>query len=193
MRIYLLGMVFALLAFAPASKKTGKVKGNDSFLKKNVTVFIEMDYSKTSLDGLDSEEEFIEYKRSKKKDKKDADKWEADWKKDTEGILEYYQEYLDKKCKKYPATFNIDDPDSDYKMVVQPIHIQTGTPVKKSSIETKLIFYKMDTNEEVATIYVAESDGVQMGPMSPTTGMRVRYSFGTSAALFAKYYKGLMK
>lgn len=193
MRILLLGMVFALVAFAPASKKTGKIKGNDSFLKKGVSVFIEMDYSKTSLDGLDSEDEFIKYKRGKEKNTKEADKWEAAWKKDTESLLEYYQEYINKKCKKYPASFNIDNPKSEYKMVVQPIHIQTGTPIKGSSVETKLIFYKMDSNEEVAQVYIAESDGVQMGPMSPTTGMRVKIAFANSAAMFAKYYKGLMK
>jgi hypothetical protein len=193
MKFYLLGIALVLFAFAPPSNKARKVRGNDTFLKKKVTIFIEFDFSKTSLDGLDSEEEFIEYKRKKEKNKKEADKWEAAWNKDTEGFLEYYQVFLSKKCKKYPASFNIDDPDSDYKMVVQPIHIQTGTAVKKSSVETKIFFFDTKTNERVAELYMPKSDGAQMGPLSPTTGMRVKMSLGSSASIFAKYYKGLLK
>lgn len=193
MKFYLLGIALILFAFAPASNKARKVRGNDSFLKKKVTVFVEFDFSKTSLDGLDSEEEFVAYKRKKEKNTKEADKWEAAWDKDKAGFVEYYLEFLSKKCKKFPASFNIDDPDSDYKMVVQPIHIETGTPVKKSSVETKIFFFDTKSNEQVAEHYMPKSQGTQMGPMSPTTGMRVKVALAGSASIFAKYYKGVVK
>ena len=115
------------------------------------------------------------------------------WNKDKDGFIESYNEYIGKYCKKMPSTFNIDDPDSDYKMVVQPIHIETGNPMKYSSVETKLIFTETSTGEEKAVIYVVQSRGAQMGPMTPTSGMRVQAALGGSASLFAKYYKKLMK
>ena len=135
----------------------------------------------------------MDYKRSKEKKKSEADKWERDWNKDKENFLEFFEEYLSKQCKKYPASFNIDDPDSDYRMVVEPVHIETGNPVKYSSVETKIYWYDVKTGEEVAEHYIPASKGAQMGPMSPTTGYRVQIALAGTAKMFAKYYKGLIK
>ena len=59
-------ITLSFLAFTPG-KKTSLVSGDDSFLKESVTIFVEFDLSKTSIDGLDSEEEFVEYKKGKEK------------------------------------------------------------------------------------------------------------------------------
>lgn len=185
----------ALLAFSPGKKK-GLINGNDDFLKKPVTIYVELDISKSSIDGLDTEAGFIEYKMKKKsKSKKPgaAKKWEAGWKKDKAAFAENYVATLQRKLKKLPATFNLDDPSSDYKMVIEPMHIQTGTPIKYSSFETKLKFYKSGSDEEVAVHYYPGVRGLQMGPMSPTSGMRVSYSMLQSATMFIKNYKKKMK
>lgn len=186
----------ALLSFSPG-KKTGIISGKDDFLKKPVTIYVELDISKSSIDGLDTEAGFIEYHVNKKnkKSKKPgaAKKWEAGWKKDKAGFAESYVAYLQRKLKKLPATFNLDDPSSDYKMLVEPMHIQTGTAIKYSSFETKIKFYKTGSDEEIAVHYYPGVRGVQQGPMTPTTGMRVTYSIGQSAAMFIKYYKKKMK
>jgi len=186
-------MIFSLLAFAPGGKKTGLISGKDAFLKKSVTIFVEFDISKSSIDGLDTEEGFIQYHKEKKKNPEDAKKWEDGWKKDKASFGEFYVEYLRKKLKKAPATFNLDDPKSDYKMIVEPMHIETGTPIKYSSFETKLKFIETASGEEVAVIYIPGVRGQQQGPMSPTTGMRVKYSIMLSANMFIGYYKKKLK
>ncbi|MCT4622213.1 MAG: hypothetical protein N4A46_01225 [Schleiferiaceae bacterium] len=186
-------LALSLISFAPAKKSPKVMSGDSSFLKKSSTVYVEFDISEASIDGLDSEADFIEYKRKKEKSRSEADKWEKAWNKDKEDFGEYYGEVLRKATKKYPASFNIDDPESDYKMVVQPIHIETGTPIKYSSIETKLIFTEIASGEEVAVIYIPASRGLQMGPMSPTTGYRVKAAAAGSAKMIAKFYKKLLK
>lgn len=181
-----------LIAFAPG-KKTNLLSGNDSFLKKAVSIHVVFDMSKSSVDGLDSEEGYIEFNKKKKKNAADAKKWEDGWKKNKNDFGEVYTEYIGKKLKKTSLTFNMDDPESDYKLIVEPMHIETGSPVKYSSVETKLIFIETATGEEKAVIYVPPSRGVQMGPMSPTSGMRVQIALVQSAAMFAKYCKAKLK
>lgn len=173
-----------------AQKHAKFVKGNIDFLREPATILVEFDMSKTSLDGLDSEEEFIEYKLNKVKEKgKDPVKWEKGWKKDKISFANYFMMGLNKKFKKSGLVFNDDDPDSKYKMVYKPSHIETGTPVKKSSIKGKLHFYDMESGDEIAVLYLPVAYGEQMGPMTPTVGIRLNSCLYYSATILAKFYK----
>jgi len=175
---------FCLTAFA--QKKAKFMKGNIDFLRKPTTILVEFDMSKTSLDGLDSEEEFIDYKTKKAKD---PAKWKKGWKKDKINFANTYMMGLNRKFKKTGLVFNDDDPDSKYKMVYRPVHIETGNPMKKSSIKGKLHFYDMETGEEIAILYMPPAYGEQMGPSTPTVGIRLNACLYYSATALAKFYK----
>lgn len=162
------------------------MKGDAAFLKESNSIYVEFDMSTTTLDGLESEEEFVAYKKKKAKD---PEKWEQGWEKDKKNFGNYYIEALKRKCKKLPCSFNDDDPESDYKVVVKPVHLETGNPIKKSSVEVKMHFYKNGEETEAAVIHIPKTYGVQQGPMSATVGQRMVITFNNSALVFAKFYK----
>tara|TARA_B100000508_G_C11465730_1_gene282276 strand:+ start:4599 stop:5168 length:570 start_codon:yes stop_codon:yes gene_type:complete len=181
-----------LFSFAPG-EKTRKLSGNTNFLKEKVSIFVEFDYSKTSVDGLDSEVDYIEYKMKNEESQEEADKWKNAWENDKKSFVEYFGNTISGKTKKYPATFNIDNLEADYKLIVQPVHIGTGTPVKSSSFECKFIFINSKTKEEEAVIYCPKTSGSQAGPMSSSMAGRVNLAMLYTINNFSKYYKGLMK
>ena len=142
---------------------------------------------------MDSEEAYIKYTKGKKKTPADAEKFERGWNKDKNTFVVGYQGKLSKMLKKTELDFNLDNPKSDYKMVIEVQHIDTGTPVKKSSATVKIQVYDLKTDEKVAEIFVPKAAGVQLGPMTPTVGMRVNYAFAVSASILGKYIKKQLK
>lgn len=184
-------LAFAILGLAfTAGSKLKVLEGDQNILKESKSVYVELDFSNAKLDALDSEEAFVEYKKGKSKD---PEQWEKDWKKDKNNFISYYTESMERACKKYPFTFNNDNPDSDYKLVVEMMDVQTGNPVKKSSVESKLHFYANGSEEKALSIYLPKSYGVQMSAMTPTVGMRVNVAMATSIRYFKSFYKKAMK
>ena len=124
-----------------------------------------------------------EYYKGKEKD---PEKWENGWKKDKAGFANTYVEMLSKDLKKTSLKISSDDPDSKYKMIVRPMKLKTGTPVRYSSIEMKIHVIDMATNEEVAVLHVPEVRGVQWGMTTPT-GYDVNVAIRYSAKVFSKF------
>jgi hypothetical protein len=182
-------LLIGTLSFA--GERVTFIKGDASIFSGNNSFLVEMDLTNTSIDALDTEAAFIEYKKSKKE--KGADTWEQDWNNDKKNFLTSYVEQLARATKKTSLKFSQDDPSSKYKMVLRPNHIETGNPMKYSSVEMKAHIYDMATNEEVAIIHVVPSRGAQMGPMTPTVGMRVNYAMMGSAQMMAAYIKKSLK
>lgn len=184
-----LGAVAIGFAFTLGAK-TKVLSGSTDVLKENKSVYVEFKMDNSSIDALDSESAFVAYKTSKHKDPK---QWEKDWTKDKAEFSNYYTEALGKVMKKMPLSFNNDNPNSDYKMVVDLMHMETGNPMKYSSVECKLIFTETTTNKEVLQLYMPRSRGAQMGPSTPTVGMRIKIALYGSAKIFQGFYKKEIK
>jgi hypothetical protein len=180
-------LLFCLLVSSSLmAAKVTFIKGDASIFKGKKSFLIEFDWSQASFDGLESEAEYIKFTRNKKKEK--ADEWEKDWQNDKKNLVPYYQEFLSSRLKNLEASFNVDDPDSDYKMVIRPSHVDTGSPVKYSSIEMRIHVLDKE-GKEVAIIAVPMVRGAQMGPMTPTIGMRLKMALANSGNLLAKFLK----
>ncbi len=187
MRSLIFTVLAALIGTAAfAGKPVTFIKGNKSIFKGDASFLLEWDMAASAVDGLDTEEGFIEYYTKKEKD---PEKWLNGWKKDKAGFLNTYVEMLARDFKKTRLKFSSDDPDSKYKMIVRPMKIVTGTPVRYSGIELKLHVIDMATQEEVAVIHVPQVRGVQWGPMTPTAGLTVNMAVATSARFFSKFIK----
>ncbi len=169
------------------------IKGTTSVFKGKKSYLVKFDYSKMSVDGLETEAEYIEYKMKKKKTKEKADKWKMSWKNDQKNNVNAYVKMLARESKKTNLVFTTDDPNSDYEMLVVPSRIETGTGIKKSSVELNLFLKNIKTGKVIAKVHVPKIHGVQQGPTAPTTGMRVQVALMQSAAYFGKYLKKLNK
>lgn len=162
------------------------IKGNKSIFKGDNSFLVEMDLSATAIDGLDTEEGFIEYNKGKAKD---PEKWENGWKKDKAAFLTRYVETMSKDLKKTKLKVSSDDPDSKYKMILKPNKIKTGTPVRYSSVEMKISVVDMATQEEVAVLHVVEVKGVKWEFTTPTMGITVSMALMNSARVLDKFIK----
>ena len=169
-----------------AGKPVTFIKGDKSIFKGDASFLVEWDMSLSSIDALDTEEAFVEYYKGKEKD---PEKWENGWKKDKAGFANTYVEMLSKDLKKTKLKISSDDPDSKYKMIVRPMKVKTGTPVRYSSIEMKIHIIDMATDEEVAVLHVPEVRGVQWGMTTPTMGMTVNVAIMYSSKFFSKFIK----
>ncbi|MBP6390803.1 MAG: hypothetical protein KA175_10645 [Flavobacteriales bacterium] len=167
-----------------AGKPITFIKGDKSIFKGDASFLVEWDMSLSSIDALDTEEAFIDYYKGKEKD---PEKWENGWKKDKAGFLNAYVESLARDLKKTKLKVSSDDPESKYKMIVRPMKMKTGTPMRYSAIEMKLHVIDMASQEEVAIIHVPEVMGVKWSMMTPTLGMTVNYAVVYSARYMAKF------
>lgn len=186
----------ALLTSFTTGESITLLSGDLSFLKQPKSIYVEFDYSKTSIDGLSSEEGFIDYRIKKEKEDKNGKSEEDvrnDWNKDKKYFSNTFIEQTKKVLKDYPAAFNNDNPKSDYKLVITPMHIDTGNPVLKSSVKYKMIYIDVATGKEVAVVNIPKTYGVAMGMMTPTVGMRVTAAFYYTLNNFDKFLKKSFK
>ncbi len=185
--LLILCFMFSTVVFAGEGVQF--IKGDASIFKGKKSFLMEFDWSQTSVDGLESEEEYIKYAKSKK-DK--PEEFEASWEKDKKNLLINYQEFLASKMKKSELNFNVDDPDSEYKMIIRPTHVDTGSPIKYSSFMAKI--YILDkAGKEVAIIGVPRVRGAQLSYMTPTVPIRIRIAMTSSANMFLKFIKKNLK
>ncbi len=168
------------------------LSGNLDFLKQPKSIYVEFDYTKMSIDALSTEEGFIQYRIKKEKEDKDG-KSEADvrndWEKDKKYFSNTYIEQVKKVLKDYPAAFNNDNPKSDYKLTIALAHMDTGNPMKKSSVKYKMIYTETTTGKQTAVVAIPTTWGVAMGVMAPTVGMRISTANYYTLAGFEKFLK----
>ncbi len=185
--LFLVG-ISANVAFGQATL----IKGNLDFMKESKSIFVEFDMSKATIDALSSEEAYIAYKTKGKDAEKDVNKWLEGWNKDKKNFGDYFMEAMKRSNKKYPLAFNNDNPSSDYKMLVTVLHIETGNPIKYSSVKLKLTVTDA-SGKTVADMNIANATGAQMGPMTPTVGIRVNYALAVAASMYTKIVKKTVK
>ena len=193
-------LILTVIVISLTSSTTGEdiilMSGSLDFFNKSKSVYIEFDMSKTSIDALSSETAFVDYRIKKEKEDKNGKpetEVRANWEKDKKYIINNYLIVINKLLDDYPVAFNNDNLKSDYKMVIVPSHWETGNPVKYSSVKYKLIVTETATGNAVAVINVPTFNGGQMGPMTPTVGMRIALANTYSILGLKKFLKKSFK
>lgn len=186
----ILTAVLLMAGTAATAASVTFIKGSNAIFKGSNSFLVEIDLSATAIDGLDTEQAFIDYHMGKDKDPAN---WENGWKKDKAGFLNTWVNTLSRSLKSTKLKVSSDDPDSKYKMILRPNKIKTGTPVRYSTVEMKIHVIDMATQEEVAIIHVPEVRGTQWSMYTPTLGTTVNVALMNSSAFLGKYIKKSLK
>jgi hypothetical protein len=193
-------LILTVIVISLTSSTTGEdiilMSGSLDFFNQAKSVYIEFDMSKTSIDALSSETAFVDYRIKKEKEDKNGKpetEVRANWEKDKKYIINNYLIVINKLLDDYPVAFNNDNLKSDYKMVIIPSHWETGNPIKYSSVKYKLIVTEVATGASVAVVNVPTFNGDQMGPMTPTVGMRIALANTYSILGLKKFLKKSFK